>query len=281
MTAGGGFGDLGLRVVSAVALAAATLALTWYGAWTFALLVGAVVVAVSWEWLKVVRQTSEDAAFVVTSVAGVAGVILAIVQPVGLSVAVVAAGALAGFALAARSGGGAAGWAAFFGGLYAGLPGIALSWLRSGDSHGLMGVLLVLLAVWATDTGAYVAGRTLGGPKLWARLSPKKTWSGLIGGVTAAGVVAYALASAVASPRPVSVAVLGLVLAVISQAGDLTESALKRRSGVKDASQLIPGHGGFMDRVDGLIFAAVAAALWAFVVDPGQPAAALLGFAGR
>ncbi|MEZ5855310.1 MAG: phosphatidate cytidylyltransferase [Hyphomicrobiaceae bacterium] len=266
-----------MRVVSALALAAATLAMTWSGAWPFAVLVAGVVLAVSWEWLKVVRQASPDLAFAVSCFAVVAGVVLAVGHPPIWAVAVVVGGGGLAAGLAARQGASGGGFGAFFGTLYAGLPGVALAWLRAGEGYGLQAVMLVLLVVWGTDTGAYLAGRTIGGPKLWARLSPKKTWSGLIGGVSAAALVAWGLAQYLGSQRAGSVALVAIVLAIISQAGDLTESALKRRSGVKDASHLIPGHGGFMDRVDGLIFAAVAAALWAYMMDPSAPAMALLG----
>ncbi|MFV0295165.1 MAG: phosphatidate cytidylyltransferase, partial [Hyphomicrobiaceae bacterium] len=105
------------------------------------------------------------------------------------------------------------------------------------------------------------------------------TWSGLLGGVMTAAVVAYCTAQIVGSAHAWTVFLLGAILAIVSQAGDLAESALKRRNGVKDASSLIPGHGGFMDRVDGLIFAAVAAAVWAYAVNPAAPGVALLALA--
>jgi phosphatidate cytidylyltransferase len=160
---------------------------------------------------------------------------------------------------------------------YVGLPAVSLIWFRNDPLYGLSAVLLILVTVWATDTGAYFAGRMIGGPRLWPRISPNKTWSGLIGGVSAAGIAAAALAALMTGGVPVGrAAFLGVVLGLVSQAGDLAESALKRERGVKDASGLIPGHGGFMDRVDGLVVAATVAAAIALATNPIVPARALL-----
>jgi phosphatidate cytidylyltransferase len=153
------------------------------------------------------------------------------------------------------------------GGLYIGLPGFALLWLRD-RPDGLEVFIWLLLVVWSVDIFAYVAGRSIGGPKLWPAVSPKKTWAGLIGGVLAAALVGGALAFADEGRDPVALGVLAAILAVVAQAGDLLESAVKRRFGVKDASGIIPGHGGLLDRVDGLLAAslALAAALWLALV---------------
>ena len=116
----------------------------------------------------------------------------------------------------------------------------------------------------------------IGGPKLWAQISPNKTWSGLVGGLVASTVAAALFSLFVAGASPIGLALTGLVLGVVSQAGDLAESALKRIFGFKDASALIPGHGGFMDRMDSIVTVAVAAGLFALAVDPHAPARALL-----
>jgi len=145
------------------------------------------------------------------------------------------------------------------------LPCLAFLWLRFGTEDGIRICFWLLAAVWATDIAAYAVGRTVGGPKLWPQVSPKKTWSGLIGGVIAAGiVVGYVTGWLLESDRTVSLIVFGFIIAVVAQAGDLAESAVKRHFGAKDASNLIPGHGGVLDRVDGLISAApaVAIAVW-------------------
>jgi phosphatidate cytidylyltransferase len=137
-------------------------------------------------------------------------------------------------------------------------------------------VLFILLAVAATDTAAYFTGRTIGGPKLWPAVSPNKTWSGLAGGVTAAALTGVVFPYVSGSGWSSWLAGLGLFLGLVAQGGDLAESALKRHFGLKDASNLIPGHGGFMDRMDGIVTASVAAALIALASEAYAPARALL-----
>jgi phosphatidate cytidylyltransferase len=133
-------------------------------------------------------------------------------------------------------------------------------WLRQDPQVGLAVTLWILALVWATDTGAYFAGRLIGGPKLAPAISPKKTWSGLLGGMIAAAVVGAAAAALREDWAPATLAAASVILAVIAQGGDLLESSIKRHFGVKDASGLIPGHGGLMDRVDGLLTVAIAVA---------------------
>jgi len=125
-------------------------------------------------------------------------------------------------------------------------------------------LMLVLLVVWATDIGGYFAGRLIGGPKLWPQVSPKKTWAGAIGGFVASLAVAIAFA-ALGLGKAIPVLGLAAVLSVASQLGDLFESAVKRRFGVKDSSHIIPGHGGLMDRLDGFVAAIAVAALFGFL----------------
>jgi phosphatidate cytidylyltransferase len=119
--------------------------------------------------------------------------------------------------------------------------------------EGLLAVLQIVSAVIATDVGAYFAGRTLGGPKIAPKISPSKTWAGLIGGMIAAGLVFVGWAMYVQALHPWTFAVNGAVAAIIAQAGDFFESWMKRRAGVKDSGRLIPGHGGLFDRLDGLL----------------------------
>lgn len=123
----------------------------------------------------------------------------------------------------------------------------------------------MLLLVWATDIGAYASGRLIGGPLLMPVVSPKKTWAGLIGGVVSAGLVGLAVGLILSLPHPMVIMFISGALAVIAQAGDLLESWVKRRWGVKDSSNIIPGHGGVLDRVDGLLAAAAAVALASLV----------------
>ena len=145
--------------------------------------------------------------------------------------------------------------------LYVALPCASMIWLRDvgieGDAHaGVRLVLYVLLVVWATDIGAFFTGKRIGGPKLAPRISPGKTWAGLAGGIVAAAIIG-ALSTVAFTPYPPSFIAgmdLAIVLAVVAQVGDLFESWLKRRAGAKDSGSLIPGHGGLLDRVDGLVF---------------------------
>jgi phosphatidate cytidylyltransferase len=133
--------------------------------------------------------------------------------------------------------------------------------LRSDGEYGFLAVVFLFAIVWATDIVAYFVGRAIGGPKLLPRVSPKKTWSGALGGTLAAVLMAIAVAEALASPGFLALALLGVLLSVFAQIGDLFESFLKRKFGAKDSSQLIPGHGGLMDRLDGFVTAVVLAAL--------------------
>lgn len=150
------------------------------------------------------------------------------------------------------------GWkaAGFF---YALVPALALLWVRERSQHGLDLLLWVFIVTWSTDIGAYFAGRAIGGPKLAPSISPNKTWAGLIGGVVIAALAGGAWASLTGLPG--FTLFLAPLFAVGAQMGDLFESALKRRAGVKDSGTWLPGHGGALDRLDGLVVVASAAAL--------------------
>jgi len=137
----------------------------------------------------------------------------------------------------------------------------ALVWLRLDPAYGRETMFWMMAAIWATDIGAYAAGRTIGGPKLAPAISPKKTWAGLAGGVACAACVGAGAATLLGKASAIPLATISAGLAVIGQVGDLLESSLKRRFGVKDASRLIPGHGGLLDRVDGLLAAALIIAM--------------------
>jgi phosphatidate cytidylyltransferase len=154
-------------------------------------------------------------------------------------------------------------WAAA-GFLYAGVAEIASVLLRLDAVKGFVALVFVLLIVWVTDSGGYFAGRGIGGPKLWPRVSPKKTWAGAIGGLVASLAVACVFA-VLDLGKAGPLLTIGGVLSVVSQLGDLFESAVKRRFGVKDSSQIIPGHGGLLDRLDGFVAAVALAALFGFL----------------
>jgi phosphatidate cytidylyltransferase len=144
--------------------------------------------------------------------------------------------------------------------LYAGALLAAPLVLRADPALGFWAIIFLFAIVWASDIGAYFAGRALGGAKLWPAVSPKKTWSGAVGGTVTAILAGLVVARLVGLPLA-GVVVVALVLSIVSQLGDLLESAVKRRFGAKDASALIPGHGGLMDRLDGFLTAALAAAM--------------------
>jgi phosphatidate cytidylyltransferase len=143
--------------------------------------------------------------------------------------------------------------------LYAGALLTAPIVLRRDPQLGLVAILFIFAVVWATDIAGYFAGRAIGGPKLAPKISPNKTWSGAVGGAIGAMLAGLCVAKFFALEDFFEIAIVALVLSAVSQVGDLFESAVKRRFGAKDAGNLIPGHGGFMDRLDGFIAAAVVA----------------------
>jgi phosphatidate cytidylyltransferase len=154
-------------------------------------------------------------------------------------------------------------WAAT-GFAYAAAALLASILVRKDLAHGFSALMFVLLVVWATDIGGYFAGRGIGGPKLWPRVSPKKTWAGAFGGFAASLAVAAGFA-AFGIGKAVPLLLVSAILSVVSQAGDLFESAVKRRFGVKDSSHLIPGHGGLLDRLDGFVAAILVAWIIGFL----------------
>lgn len=263
--------NLRSRLLWGSVLAAIALALAYAGPIPFALLVLVVALFVSWEWGRMVRGSSTDVAFFVQAIAVTAAVALTTVGDAALAVAVIVTAAIILIPLVFGRGARLSALGAF----YVGLPSISLVWLRQDDPNGLVAVLLIFAVVWSSDVAAYIAGRTIGGPKLWPRVSPNKTWSGLLGGA-AACVVAGAIFAQLTDTSSLRMMLLALGLGLVAQIGDLAESALKRLFGFKDASGLIPGHGGFMDRMDSIVAVAVAAAVIAFAIDPHAPAAALL-----
>ncbi len=153
--------------------------------------------------------------------------------------------------------------------VYIAVPCMAVIWLRVDPETGLATILWLLAVIWATDSGAYFAGRGIGGPKLAPRISPQKTWAGLAGGMIAAGAVGVATAAFLDRSNMLALIAFSVVLAVIAQGGDLLESAIKRHFKVKDSGNLIPGHGGLLDRFDGLMTAAPAVAAVALINGEG------------
>lgn len=254
---------LGRRILSALVLAPPVLAAMYFGSPWVHLMLALAVVQMAREWVGLCAPGPATPALPVLAGGGV--VAIAAAWQFGYPAAFAIAGAtmLAAFVAGLGRGRTTAFWLAA-GAPVAILPCLAFLWLRFGLEEGRTLGFWLLAAVWATDIGAYAVGRTVGGPKLWRRVSPNKTWSGLLGGVIAAALVGIATSWLMAGDRALALALAGAAIAVISQGGDLAESAVKRRFGVKDAGNMIPGHGGLLDRVDGLLTAipATALALW-------------------
>lgn len=263
--------DIWIRIVSALVMAPIAIALTWAGVWPFAVLVAVAGAVVSWEWGRLVRgMVSADAAMIAQAVAIAGAVVLTAAGQPHLGLGALAIGFLAVTWLADRDQ-----WS--MGGVfYFGLPAVALVFLRSDPAYGAVAILYLFAVVWCADTAAYVSGRMIGGPKLAPRISPKKTWAGFAGAVIVPALLTLAAASWVGETGALPLAGVSLVLAAISQLGDLVESAAKRAFGVKDVSGLIPGHGGLMDRIDALLFASVAAGALAALRDAAHPGQALV-----
>jgi phosphatidate cytidylyltransferase len=258
-----GTSNLTLRIASAVVLAPVALGAAYLGGWPFAVFWGLAAIAVLWEWLTLVSGAGHRVMFV--SAAG-AFVIATFVVWVHRPVAAFMMIALAAMATAIFAPRMRRVWV-IGGVVYAGLMLLAPVVLRDDPAYGLFAIALLFAIVWTTDVFAYFAGRAFGGPKLCPAISPKKTWSGAIAGTICAVLVSIALARFSGLPKWIAIAGVALVLSVVSQAGDLLESWVKRRFGAKDASHLIPGHGGVMDRLDGFWAAAVAACIIGLLRD--------------
>jgi phosphatidate cytidylyltransferase len=265
--------ELRLRVASGTAIGIVAFVMLYWSPAAFAVLTFLIAAAMSWEWGRIVRGAMPDSGLIVHIISVFAAAILAAKDMAGLGILAAVVGAVAVAALAFGSGRARLSGA---GVLYTALPVVALGWLRSDEPLGFLATLFVLIAVAVTDVAAFVAGRTIGGPKLWPEVSPNKTWAGLLGGIAAAAVAGLLFAFLTGTGAPFWLASLGLAIGLMAQWGDLAESALKRHFGLKDSGDLIPGHGGFMDRMDGIVTASIAAALIGFSIDAFAPARALL-----
>lgn len=249
------------RIIAASVLIPLAVAIAYAGGWLWTTLVTLAVIGLYVEWLMVVGGAA-DKRIVVSGVIAlvVAGFCLAIGR-LDAALVVLAIGLVAvGLMTAERRNWTAAGF------LYAVVAEIASVLLRLDAVKGFVALVFVLLIVWVTDSGGYFAGRGIGGPKLWPRVSPKKTWAGAIGGFVASLAVGGVFAALDLGKTGPLLMISG-VLSVVSQLGDLFESAVKRRFGVKDSSQIIPGHGGLLDRLDGFVAAVAVAALFGFLRD--------------
>jgi phosphatidate cytidylyltransferase len=256
--------DLRVRVMSASVLAPLALGCIWIGGAAFAGLIVLIALGLAYEWLGLCGCRTAPAMLLFAALP--AAVLLAGFGSAALALVLLTLGTVAAIALAR---GFSPARPLAFGVPYLGIGAVALVWLRQPAAGGA-NVIVLLLIVWASDIGAYAAGRAIGGPRLAPAISPGKTWSGAVGGLLAAGVTGLA-ASAVlgAGPFPWRPTGFALLIGLVGQAGDLFESQLKRHFGVKDSGNLIPGHGGLLDRLDAVLTAAPTAALLALILGRG------------
>jgi phosphatidate cytidylyltransferase len=243
--------SLMLRIASAAVLLPVAIAAVAYGRPWFDALLALTAFLMAREWARMTGGGIKGATYLLAGVSLLLVLSLPFEVDGRILIGALIAGTILLYALARLSGAQTPKLLAF------GLPAVVLPcaafvWLRASHDYGVETVLWLMSIVWATDTGAFFFGRTIGGPKLAPKLSPNKTWAGLLGGMLSAGLVGAGVAAACGG-SPYILAPLAIVLAVISQGGDLGESALKRRFGVKDSGKIIPGHGGVLDRVDGLM----------------------------
>ncbi len=249
-------------MLSAAVLVPIAVLSVWFGGPAFLIVVAMASALLSGEWAKMSAPRSSGRAALVMTAAVIVALAPAASAHFALAWLLVAAGAVVCAVLSALRHNDDRPIDEAFGVLYIGAPAIALVWLRSG-APGRPFALLLLASAWAADIAAFGAGNVLGGVKLWPKISPNKTWSGFLAGLLAAVAAAEAVAISPAGhggPSAQSAWIVGLVVGLATMAGDLWESMLKRRFGVKDSGDLIPGHGGLLDRVDGLMFAILALA---------------------
>jgi phosphatidate cytidylyltransferase len=246
------------RVLAALVLIPVAIAAAYAGGWFWLGLVLLAAIGLYAEWLMMVGAVRPRAVAIGVMTLVSAGATLAFGR-IELALGIFALGVIVVALVCSEQ----RGWIALGLG-YVSAALFASVLVRLDQVWGLTALMLVLLIVWATDIGGYFAGRGLGGPKLWPRVSPKKTWAGAVGGFVASLVVAIGFA-ALGFGKLIPLLLLAGVISIVSQFGDLFESAVKRKFGVKDSSHIIPGHGGLLDRLDGFVFAVVVAALIGFL----------------
>ena len=251
-------------MLSAVILAPAVLACVWFGDWPFDAVMILVGVGLAYEWVRM----GGNPILAWPGAAVVGAVLLASLAMVvgypGAGLAILLAGGVTLLVTPNQ------GRMAALGAVYIGLGVLSLLWLRGDPVVGRANLFFVLVAIWASDIGAYLTGRALGGPRLAPSISPGKTRSGAVGGLLSAILASGILAYSVQPPMSVArLIVISGVLGVVAQSGDLFESMIKRHFGVKDSGRIIPGHGGLLDRLDALLAAAPIAALLALMAGRG------------
>jgi phosphatidate cytidylyltransferase len=256
---GGRWSDFGVRFASAAVLGPVALFCAWYGGVAWVCFILAALCGLGFEWARLSGLRRSWPGFLIPLITAGAGLVAVCSGYYASLIFLVVATGLT----AARLGHFAA-----VGIPYAGIGGISLLWLRLQPGVGLIDTMFLVVVIWGTDIGAYLVGRVIGGPKLAPKISPGKTWSGSVGGLIIGAVCGAALA--IGGQGPVfSALAAGALLSIFAQAGDLLESGIKRRLGVKDSGRTIPGHGGLFDRLDGFLAAAPVAAILALCVHGG------------
>lgn len=278
---GSGTNNLILRVASAAVLAPLVLASTYVGGWLFLALCAVAAGGILWEWSSLVARGAAPRILVPGWVTLLAAMVFAGLDRPDGAIGVIGIGAvLAGLVAAAKPAdrlpAASRVWASG-GVLYAGAALLGPALLRRDPQWGLTALLFLYATVWITDILAFFCGRAIGGPPLWPRVSPHKTWSGAVGGLAGGVAAGVAVAYTMGVGKLGIIGIMALLLSVLAQAGDLFESAVKRRFGAKDASRVIPGHGGLMDRLDGFLVAAFAALIIGIIRQgTGSPARGFL-----
>lgn len=264
---GSKWADLRIRTLSAAVLIPLVLFAVWFGGFVFTGFIFALGIFMAIEWVKISFGTNK-LQLLIHELAAAA----VIMGSVTLSLAAIIILSVVSWVLQRKDG---INYWKVVGVAYVGLPVLALSILRDDVQFGMKAVVWCMVIVWSADVMAYFFGRIIGGPKLVPRISPKKTWAGMVGAIVGA-VLASVLFSYFTQLGFWPLAGVAAGFAVLEQGGDIFESAFKRHFGVKDSGNSIPGHGGVLDRIDGLIAVVVAAVLVGFFHNPASPAAGLL-----
>lgn len=263
---GGLFADRQLlrRIIAGAIMAPVAIGIVWLGGRPFAALIAFLCIMLVFEWTRLVEKAEFSSGFYILSFTAISSVFLAASGLYPQAYACAIAGGVFSLVME-RTANRASRWT-LFGVFYIVMPCVALVWIRAEPEHGRSLTIFLFASVWATDIGAYLIGKSIGGPLLAPSISPGKTWSGTLGGV-ACGMLACALLGlfGIGEGGMITFALIGAGLSIATVVGDLAESALKREFGVKDSGGYIPGHGGILDRLDGMIFATVALAIVLFV----------------
>ncbi|WP_425090355.1 phosphatidate cytidylyltransferase [Tropicimonas sp. S265A] len=257
MTKSGSFEDLATRLGSGLAMLVVGLGGVWLGGYPFLALIAVIVALMVWELARMCAPEDAQGALMLAAIAGGA-VAASCVIPIGFALPLLLMPGMIGLGRFDQQRRVFAVYSALIG-----VAGLGLWVLR--EDFGFVWMLWLALVVVATDVFGYFAGRVIGGPKFWPKVSPKKTWSGTVAGWIAAAIVGWIfMANTVAGSELIGISI---ALSMASQMGDVSESAVKRRAGVKDSSSLIPGHGGLLDRFDGMLGASVLLLLVEQIID--------------